>query len=62
MAITNKKPVIGPPKIKESKHKTEDSHQITREDSKKEERNIEELQKQLENNEQNGSKYIPINN
>jgi len=36
MATTNKKPVMGTQKIKKSKHKTEDSHQITREDSKKE--------------------------
>ena len=47
-------------KRKEFKHVTNESHQTTKEDSKRRKR--EELQKQPENNEQNGNKAIPINN
>ena len=48
MAITNQKPIISKQrsKTKEIKHITEESHQTTREDSKRKVRNREELLKQ----------------
>lgn len=54
-------------KRKKSKHNTEDSHQVTREKSKrrkeqnttkKERKNEQKIKRE---NEQNGNKYIPIN-
>ena len=44
-----------------SKHNRKESHQIKREENKGKERKKKELQKQPENNSQNGNKYILIN-
>lgn len=46
---------------KDSKHNTKESHQTTREERKKIIKEYIETTK-TENNEQNGNKYIPINN
>ena len=47
---------------KESNHNTRNSHQITRDESKRRERNKKDPQKQTPQSEQNDSKHIPINN
>ena len=52
MVTTNQKSIIDThtKKRKESKHNAKDSHQITREENKRKERNNKELQKQPPNN------------
>ena len=63
MVITNQISIIDTQKKrKKPKHNTKDSHQITREESKISVRKLKRIQKQLENNQQNGNKYVPIKN
>ena len=62
MATANQKYIIDTHthKRKESKHNTKDSHQVTREKSKtRKEQKTTKIKKKT--NEQNGNKYIPIN-
>ena len=47
---------------KESKHNTKENYQTQGKRERGEERKLEELHKHTENNEQNGNKYMPINN
>ena len=63
MVITKQKPIVNVKNIrrKESKHTTIESHQATNGETREEERDR-EITQQPENNEQNGNKYIPINN
>lgn len=61
MATANQKYIIDTHrhKRKKSKHNTEDSHQVTREKSKR--RKEQNTTKRKRKNEQNSNKYIPIN-
>ena len=61
MVTINQKPITDTEKIKrkEYKHNTKESHQIKRKEDK---RRRTENYKNNQNNEQNGKKYIPINN
>ena len=47
---------------KEYKHIMKESHKTTNQESKRQRKEREKLQKQPENNEQNGNKYITNNN
>ena len=64
MVPTKQKPLLDTQKIvrKEFKQNTKESHQTTREESKSKRKEQKVTTKQPENNEQNGNKYIPINN
>ena len=61
MVTKNQKSIIDTQKGKESKHNTKGSHQITGEGSKRKQ-NQKRTTTALQNNQQNSSTYIPINN
>ena len=60
MVTINQKPITDTEKIKRKEYKrnTKESHQIKRKEDKRRTENY----KNNQNNEQNGKKYIPINN
>lgn len=60
IVTTNQKPITHTQKRKKKKHKhyTKESHRITGENEKKE--GTENYEKQPENNQHNGYKYMPI--